>query len=241
MEIREAHPRDRPAIRDTARRSLEASYSLGPRAITSAINEWYDEQSLEAAFEDDDKLMLVADTDGQVVAFSESIVSGDRTAELLWLHVDPDHRGENHGESLYEATHEHLDSLGVTTIRGHVLADNQEGASFYEHQGLTKVDETDVEIDGETHTEFVYADIEEPEMEAIELDGTRVYIDHNSIKVGSFAPFYAMYTDDVGETLYGHYCGNCDSAPAAVDTMGRIKCDECGNESKPTRWDAAYL
>jgi hypothetical protein len=27
----------------------------------------------------------------------------------------------------------------------------------------------------------------------------------------------------------------------AVDTMGRIECNDCGNVSKATRWDAAYM
>ena len=37
MSIRRAEVADKPAIRDVARRSLQASYSLGPQAITSAI------------------------------------------------------------------------------------------------------------------------------------------------------------------------------------------------------------
>jgi len=67
MEIREAHVRDRPAIRDVARRSLEASYSLGPRAITGAIEEWYGESRLRETFSDDNRLLLVADDDGHFV------------------------------------------------------------------------------------------------------------------------------------------------------------------------------
>ncbi|WP_268105905.1 DUF5816 domain-containing protein, partial [Natronomonas gomsonensis] len=37
------------------------------------------------------------------------------------------------------------------------------------------------------------------------------------------------------------YCGNCDTLITSMDTMGRLSCEECGNQLKPTRWDAAYM
>ncbi|WP_245626069.1 DUF5816 domain-containing protein, partial [Haloparvum sedimenti] len=38
----------------------------------------------------------------------------------------------------------------------------------------------------------------------------------------------------------GFYCGNCGSLDTAMDTMGRIECNECGNIRKPEEWDAAH-
>jgi len=241
MEIREADVRDRPAIRDVARRSLEASYSLGPQAITGAIEEWYDENRLRDIVSDDDKLLLVADDGGQVVGFSESVATGDQTAQLLWLHIDPDYRGERHGQRLFDATRERLGESGIDTLQGRVLADNQAGTAFYEAQGLTHVGEEEVEIHGTPYTEYVYADVDEEGIEAIETDGRTVYVNHDSTETGSIAPFHVVYNQPGHEEIYGYWCSRCSDLANAMDAMGRIQCDGCGNARKPTRWDAAYL
>jgi len=47
MNIRTAIPADTPAIRDVARRSLQASYTLSPQTITTGIEEGYAEDQLE--------------------------------------------------------------------------------------------------------------------------------------------------------------------------------------------------
>ena len=241
MEIRKADLRDRPAIRDVARRSLQASYSLEPSAIAAAIRKWYDEDHLAEALSDEDKLLLVVDVDGQVVGFSESLITDDDSAQLSWLHIDPFHRGENYGEALFKATQDHLEAQGITTLQGRVLADNRDGPAFYEGQGLSKVGESEVEIDGENHIEYIYANIEARGIEPQELDGETRYVDYDNTKTGSFGPFYPIYNDQLGQELYGNLCSNCGHAPVGMDTMGRLKCDECNNASRPTRWDAAYL
>lgn len=242
MEIREAEPSDRPAIRDVARRSMQTSYSLEPKAIVGAIDEWYDENRVRNTLEDDDKVLLVAERDGQVVAFSDSVVTGENTGEILWLHVDPDYRSEDIGIELFKATSNHLRQLGASNLRGRVLADNAGGNAFYENRGLVKIGEEEVEIDGTPYVENVYADVDADRMEKLDLEGGEsVYIDHASEETGSVAPFHTIYTDRTGEDIYGYWCGKCDNMANAMDASGRIQCDECGNARKPTRWDAAYL
>jgi len=241
MEIREAHVRDRPAIRDVARRSLEASYPLGPRAITGAIEEWYGESRLRESFSDDNRLLLVADDDGQVVAFSESVVTSEQTAQLLWLHVDPDYRGAGYGERLFDATRHRLTERDIDSIQGRVLADNQSGNAFYEAQGLSKVGEEEVDIDGTRYIEHVYADIDENSTDPLEVDGDTVYVAHDTTENGSLAPFRVVYTEPDREEIYGYWCSRCEDLANAMDAMGRIRCDGCGNARKPTRWDSAYL
>ena len=59
----------------------------------------------------DDRLLLVADRDGQVVGFAESEHSSS-DATLLRLHVDPAHRGEGIADALFDETRERLASLG---------------------------------------------------------------------------------------------------------------------------------
>ena len=241
MEIREARTQDRPALRDVARRSLQASYPLDPKAITGAIEEWYGENRLRHMLTDDDKLLLVAEVDGQVVAFSDAVITGEATAELLWLHVDPDYRGEGYGQQLFTGTRDRLAERDITYLMGRVLADNADGNFFYQQQGLSKVGEEEVDIDGTTYVENVYAEVEESGIEAVDTDDTTVYVNHDSTETGSLAPFHVVYTERAGEEIYGYWCSKCEDFANAMDAMGRIQCDGCGNARKPTRWDSAYM
>ena len=242
MDIRTASPADRPAIRDVARRSLQASYSLGPTAIDSAIEEWYDEERLEEILADEDHHLLVADDDGQVVGFSESVSSQNGTGTLLWLHVDPAHRGQGIASDLFDQTRAHLSDRGADHLRGRVLSDNAVGNTFYEDRGFEQVGTDDVEIDGRTYTENIYTESEQLGREPIEDDsGRTVYVDHDNHERGSLSPFHVVYSDEDGESRYGYFCSNCDTLANSMDSMGRIECESCGNVRKPLRWDAAYL
>jgi hypothetical protein len=169
-------------------------------------------------------------------------VTGEGTGELLWLHVDPAARGADVGQDLFEATRTHLDELGGEHIHGRVLADNTGGNAFYQRQGLQKVGKEEVDIAGTTFVENVYAEVEATGVERIETpDGETVFLDHETQETGSVAPFHVAYTDETGEDIWGYYCSNCEKPANAMDAMGRIQCDECGNARKPTRWDSAYL
>lgn len=251
MQIRPAEPADRPAIRDIARRSLQTSYSLSPQTITSAIEEWYDEERLAETLEDEARILLVAEQDDQVVAFSESTVAetslfddedgGHQEATILWLHVDPSYRGEGIGSTLFEETRNRLRDRGVGLIQGRVLADNTSGNSFYEDRGFQSVGRNEVTIDGRTHIENRY--VEEPSgmQPYTDEDGTTVYIDRDTAETGSLAAFHVVYADQDGQERYGYYCASCDRLANSMDAMGRIECDTCGNSRKPARWDAAYM
>jgi len=243
METRKAKPEDRPAIRDVARRSLQASYSLGPSAITSAIEDWYSEDRLVESLEDPDRHLLVVERDGQIVALSESDCSADGSeATLLWLHVDPAYRGEGIASTLLDATRAHLTERGVDRIYGRVLEDNAEGNAFYEEHGFEQVGHEEVEIDGRTHLENLWIESDSPDVEAVEDErGRTVYVNHRESETGSIAHFSLVYSDEDLESHYGYHCSNCHELANAMDAMGRIECDNCGNVRKPTRWDAAYM
>jgi len=241
MDVREVQPADRPAIRDVARRSLAASYSLGPSAIMGAVDEWYDENRMRDQISDPSKLFLAAVVDGQVVAFSDSALTGEDTGELYWIHVDPDYRAEDIGEVLFEETRTHLADRGAEHLHGRVLAENVGGNEFYKRHGLVKVGEEEVDIEGTTYVEHVYAQPSEEGLEALDVDGETVYVDHATRETGSIAPFNVIYTDEDAEDIWGYWCSKCQQPANAMDSMGRIQCDECGNARKPTRWDSAYL
>lgn len=69
---------------------------------------------------------------------------------------------------------------------------------------------------------------------------TSLYVDTDDPETGTRGPFYPSYRTGRRERLYGWRCGNCGSDETAVDTMGRIHCEQCGNWHKPSRWDRGY-
>lgn len=240
MEIREATADDGSAVRSIALRSMEASYSLSPSTIESAIMQWYGADSFGDLLKDDGVLLLIAEVDGEPVAFSESALEDGR-GDIHWIHVAAMHRGEGVGQALYEATREKLEKSGAETIRGLVLAMNSEGNRFWEQRGLQKVGEGTVEVDGTAFVENIYVDEESVDLQPAVVDDRELYIDRGDAERGSAGPFYTVYTDEYRENRYSYYCGNCESLITSMDTMGRLACEECGNQLKPTRWDAAYM
>ncbi|PSQ33555.1 GNAT family N-acetyltransferase [Halobacteriales archaeon SW_10_68_16] len=242
MDIRAARPEDRDAVREITKRSLETSYSLSPATIEGAVEEWYGEDAFEEKVESDDTVFLVSEVD-EVVGFSEGVlVAEGGQADILWLHVHPDHRGQGIGEELYEHLAGRLEEMGAEYLRGRVLADNQMGATFYEDRGFEQVDEERIEIDDDRHVEYIYSNAVSRQLRSLVTDDGRVvYVDRTDEEVGSDAPFNVVLEDPEGETHYGYFCTNCDELANAMSANGRIKCAECGNTRKPTRWDASYL
>jgi ribosomal protein S18 acetylase RimI-like enzyme len=240
MQVREATADDGPTIRSIALRSMEASYSLSPATIESAIRQWYGVDSFTEKLEDDEVLLLVAERDGDPVAFSESALVDSR-GDIHWLHVAAMYRGEGIGHGLYEETRKRLEEKGAETIRGLVLAMNSEGNQFWEARGLSKVGEGTVEIDGTAYVENIYVDEDSIDLQPIVVDERELYIDRTDRDRGSEGAFYTVYTDEDRETKYGYYCGACENLVTSMDSMGRLECGECGNQLRPSRWDAAYM
>ena len=70
--------------------------------------------------------------------------------------------------------------------------------------------------------------------------GRTVFVDELDAEVGSKGPFYAVYLSADRKERYGYLCSACGTLDNAMDTMGRIVCNECGNTRKPDEWDAAH-
>ncbi len=251
MELREATVDDADSIRSIAHASLRSSYTdfLDESTIDDAVEQWYSDDTLEGAFESDRVLFLVAEDDGTITGFSQSELVGDghETGQILWLHVDPDHRGAGTGVRLLVRTREELLELGAEEIRGLVLADNELGNEFYANHGFERAGTREIEVGDETYTEnvFVGGELESDEtwraIEEVQLDGETVYVSYGEAVRGSKAPFYTAYESEEGTRRYSWFCGNCESVDIAMDTMGRVECNVCGNRRKPTRWDSAWL
>jgi hypothetical protein len=71
-------------------------------------------------------------------------------------------------------------------------------------------------------------------------DGERLYVDTADAETGAEGPFYVVYRGRDADRRWGFYCGHCESFSTAMDSMGRIKCNDCGNLKKPDEWDAAH-
>ncbi len=250
MEIREATTDDADAIRSIAHESLNSTYTafLDEDTIEDAVQQWYGE-SFADDLDDDRLLFLVVERDGEVVGFSQSELVGQQanTGHLLWLHIHPDHRDGGTGVRLLVRTREALLEEGADAIQCFVLADNEGGNQFYREHGFEQAGQREVEIGDETFTENVYAesDLEDDgewgAIDEVSVDGETIYVSYGEAARGSKAPFYTAYRTKDRHDRYAWFCGNCDSIDNAMDAMGRIECNNCGNRRKATRWDSSYL
>ncbi|MFD1588801.1 GNAT family N-acetyltransferase [Halorientalis brevis] len=248
MEIREATAADAGDVRRIVRRSLTESYGdiIDEETRDAAVDGWYGDDAVESLCHDLDVLLLVAEVEDDLAGFAQSELVDHRTTvgEIQWLHVDPAYRGQGVAERLFEETVSELSDEGAEHHEGLVLASHDAGNAFYTERGFELVDTRSVEIAGETYTENVYSDIEpaenvvQPETTA---DGKTLYVDYSERARGSKGPFYAAYTSRDCESRYGWFCANCASFDTAMDPMGRIVCNECDNQRKATRWDAAHI
>lgn len=226
--------------------SLRETYAdpLGEEIVEQAADEWYAPNRLDDRFNADEVAYLVAAIDGDVVGFSESELDGDAAAAIQWLHVHPDARGEGIGVELLERTEAALRERGAARVEGRVLAANDVGNEFYQDHGFSRIGEVGLEVAGSTHTEHSYVKLPTDGAELTERRDTEVgplWVAFDERERGSEAPFYAAYRDEGRTEKYGFYCANCETADTAMNTMGRVTCNNCGNERRETRWDAAYL
>ena len=68
--------------------------------------------------------------------------------------------------------------------------------------------------------------------------GETVFVDKEDPLTGSNGPFYVVYKSKDQEERFGFMCSVCETLDNAMDPMGRIVCNDCGNTRKPDEWDA---
>ena len=73
----------------------------------------------------------------------------------------------------------------------------------------------------------------------VDAEGT-LYVDREDGERGSEGPFYAVYSTESASDRWGYFCSACETVDNAMDTMGRIVCNQCPNVRKPDEWDAAH-
>lgn len=157
MELRQATPEDVEAIRDVAKATWEADYPdiLHRETIEEGVEEWYDRDQIEFELGEEDTVLLVAESDNEVVGFAHAVRTR-RTGYILRVYVVPEHRQEGVGSELLASARDALLTRGVDSIQAMVLAANEPGNAFYEKFGFERVDEEETVIGEETFTENVY-------------------------------------------------------------------------------------
>jgi len=158
MQIRQARTDDIEAIRRVAERSWETDYPdiLHRENVEDVVTEWYDEQRIREEIGNEDALVTVAESDGEVGGFAHGVWAR-RTGHILRVYVDPDHRGQGVGSDLLATLRDSLLQRGSDRIQAMVLADNEAGNEFYRNAGFEKIDEGETTIGGETYVENVYS------------------------------------------------------------------------------------
>lgn len=71
-------------------------------------------------------------------------------------------------------------------------------------------------------------------------DGHIVFVSPTDEEIGSKGAFYVVYASETRDDRYGYFCSNCELVDNAMDPMGRLVCNECGNTRRPDEWDAAH-
>lgn len=247
MDVRAATDADRPAIREIARESFRASYSLSPQQLDGLVENVFADEALGDRLEAADTAVLVATDGDRPVGFA--VIALGETATLRWLHVSPDARGRGVATSLVEATRQDFTGPDESLV-ARVLEAASEGGAFLERFGLERADSEAVEIGGERYHELVYAagparqDANEPLVEVpgtIAVDGEDRPLAADESIPGTTAPFFRLYADASREERYGSFCSSCASTTVVADGLDRLECSECGNQHLAEEWDDAYL
>lgn len=156
ITIRPASPADTEQIVALAGRSWEAAYGeiLASQTIDRALSHWYDPSSTREAIEDEASAYFVAGEDGILGYLSGS--GEGAVARLGAIYVDPRRLGNGIGTALLEAFEDWCRTRGYETIEFEVLADNENGQSFYRARDYERVETRETELFGEVVTEHVF-------------------------------------------------------------------------------------
>lgn len=252
MDLRKATAEDIEGIQNVAAASLTASYgrALDQEVTDAAVERWYDADQVAADLAAEESAFIVGVDDGDIVGFVQAYVVEHRdvVGVIDWLHVDPDRRGQGIGERLLERIEQELLDRGVERIEGRVLEENEAGGEFYAEHGFEQVGRRSVDIADRSFVERLYSKFPDETTGGQVLiesrrgpDGDPLFVAYDESERASKGPFYPAYEDREYEERYGYFCSNCESFDVAVDSMDRVECNRCGNQAKPTRWDAAYL
>jgi ribosomal protein S18 acetylase RimI-like enzyme len=156
MHVREGTSEDVPRIREVARESWQAAYAafLTPGQCRRALDDLYDAEALERAIGELEGFhLLVAERDGEVVAFASAEQTWSDEAELYALYVHPEHWGEGFGSGRRDAGESRV-ADEVDRLACSVFVENYAGVGFFESRGFERLGEARTEVAGTLHEEY---------------------------------------------------------------------------------------
>lgn len=141
--IRKACPKDNQRIIELLHQVNMVHHVLRPDLFKPHTTK-YNEQELEAMFNDDSKPIFVFDNGGVMgYAFCQiSEIRGDQLLEdikTLYIDdicVDENARGRHIGKALYEFVRDYARSIGCNNITLNVWEGNDAALSFYKNMGM---------------------------------------------------------------------------------------------------------
>ena len=144
MGIRFAKNADIPALIRLLKQVGRIHYEGRPD-IFRADAQKYDEAALEALLQDQNRPILVAEKDGQVLGYAFCVIqntAGDpvlqdvKTVYIDDLCVEETCRGGGVGKALYNAVLDYAREIGAYNVTLNVWAKNESALKFYEKMGL---------------------------------------------------------------------------------------------------------
>jgi len=150
---------DVPGVQRIAREAWHAAYDdiLGEETVDAMVDEWYEDDAIEAGVEHEAQDFFVAVVDEEVVGYTHVGPHPPRRVHQIYrLYVDPDHWREGIGRNLLAEAEQALYDRDVTAYEAEVLAGNDRGIAFYEAVGFERVDEQETEFKDTTATEYVF-------------------------------------------------------------------------------------
>jgi [ribosomal protein S5]-alanine N-acetyltransferase len=145
VTVRDALPSDAEAIARVARASWAETYRdiFEPAFIAEFLEANYQPGSLaeqaERAAGLPDRHFLVAERDGEVIAFAQ-FGEGSRGPELFRIYADPPHYGTGAGSALLAELHRRLEGRTDAYVL-EVHSQNERGRAFYDRNGFVIVGE----------------------------------------------------------------------------------------------------
>ncbi|PSQ03801.1 N-acetyltransferase [Halobacteriales archaeon QS_4_69_31] len=149
--LRRAEPADVDAIQRVATESWHAAYDdiVGPEAVEATLDEWYEDEAIQAGVDHEAQDFFVAARDGTVLGFAHVGPHPPRYVHRLYrLYVHPDEWRQGIGRQLLGEIEQALYDRDVDHYEAEVLADNEPAVAFYESTGFDRVEEYEGELGG---------------------------------------------------------------------------------------------
>jgi ribosomal protein S18 acetylase RimI-like enzyme len=159
VRYRPANVGDVDGIQRVAHEAWHAAYDdiIGEDAVESTLDEWYEDDAIEAGVDHEAQDFFVATVDGEVVGYAHVGPHPPRRVHQVYrLYVDPDHWHEGIGRNLVAEVEQALYDRDVTAYEAEVLAGNDRAVAFYEAVGFERVDEQESEFEDTTATEYIF-------------------------------------------------------------------------------------